>query len=509
MTDSKSHQDGTNWEENSSSGNPSFDESDLYSKIIEESQRSIPIESRPSEFQNQKETILTDDQKVNQAQETLYSANAKRIPAPQEPVTLQDTGLSIMDVGDLILKLIYLRGNLKGQVIARELRLPFTLIRETLIFLRDEKCLQVPKGDTIGPASYQFTMTDYGRNRAHEAFERNRYVGPAPVSLPDYVKQCNLQKVSGMDCREVALKQAFADLIISDDLINELGPAVCSGKSIFLYGPPGNGKSRVAKGLGKFLSMHGGDIYIPYALQTEGTIVTLFDPVLHHPTDNQDQISNEAKHPQGISMRSDSHDTRWRRIQRPVVVTGGELTLDMLDLRFNEASKFYTAPLHIKANCGVFLIDDFGRQIVSPKDLLNRWILPLEERIDYLSLISGKKFSVPFEQMTIFSTNLDPKELVDDAFLRRIRHKIEIQAPTREVFTKIFKMNCVEKRVEFNLDCLDYLLDNCYSPQTLPKSSDPRDLLEIAESICRFKNEPFVLTEELIEESTKRHFCIS
>jgi hypothetical protein len=200
-------------------------------------------------------------------------------------------------------------------------------------------------------------------------------------------------------------------------------------------------------------------------------------------------------------------DLRWRRIRRPVVITGGELTLAMLELRYNATSNFYQAPLHIKANGGVFLIDDFGRQIVSPRDLLNRWILPLEERIDYLTLATGKNFAVPFEQLIIFSTNLDPRELVDEAFLRRIRHKINIGTPSRELFTEIFRLACERRQIPFNAAALDYLFETYYDRGKPPRSSDPRDLLEIVQAICRFRNQEVRLTENLLAEATQRFFC--
>jgi hypothetical protein len=188
------------------------------------------------------------------------------------------------------------------------------------------------------------------------------------------------------------------------------------------------------------------------------------------------------------------------------VITAGELTLDMLDLRYHSSSNFYTAPLHIKANCGVFLIDDFGRQIVSPRDLLNRWILPLEERVDFLTLATGRKFSVPFEQLIIFSTNLDPRELVDEAFLRRIQHKIEVGPPDRGLFTEIFKLCCAQRTIDFNPKCLTYLYETFYDKGKLPRSSDPRDLLEIVRSICRFRRQDVVITEELMAEAAHRFF---
>jgi len=435
-------------------------------------------------------------------------------PPPLSPVSLEESGLTLMQVSELILKQLYLQGNLLGVQIARHAHLPFQVIDEALSFLKDEKCIEVSSGELIGPASYRFNLTELGRRRAREAFEQCRYVGPAPVPLKDYIAQCRRQAVTGARCSIQDLQNAFGEIILRPSLLEELGPAVCSGRSIFVYGPPGNGKTMIAKGLGNFLNSNGGNIYIPYAIDAEHSIITMFDPTIHQPTDHLDSLSEpgarlddrlvaDARDLKGEPLP----DLRWRRIRRPVVMTGGELTLEMLDLRYNKASNFYTAPLHIKANCGVFLIDDFGRQIVSPRDLLNRWILPLEERLDYMTLATGKKFAVPFEQLIIFSTNLDPRELVDEAFLRRIRHKIQIGSPSRELFTDIFRLCCHQRQMPFSQVAVDYLYSNFYDQGKPPRASDPRDLLEIVQSICRFRNQQVLLTPDLLAEATERFFC--
>jgi hypothetical protein len=339
------------------------------------------------------------------------------------------------------------------------------------------------------------------------------------VPLDAYVRQCLQQTVTGTVCDPESLREAFAELIIRPGLLDELGPAVCSGKSIFIYGPPGNGKTMIAKGLGRFLNRNGGEIYVPYAIASENSIITIFDPTIHTTTDNDDLFGALLDDQKDSGDQQDSGqetsrllqenppDLRWRRIKRPVVITGGELTLEMLDLRYNTTANFYQAPLHIKANGGVFLIDDFGRQIVSPRDLLNRWILPLEERIDYMTLATGKKFSVPFEQLIIFSTNLDPRELVDEAFLRRIRHKIAIGTPDRELFTEIFQLACRQRNIPFSPIALEYLFTTYYDQGKPPRSSDPRDLLEIVQAICRFRKQDVVLTESLMAEASLRFFC--
>lgn len=432
---------------------------------------------------------------------------------PRAPTTLAESGLSLAQICDLILKQVYMQGAVLGIDLARQSRLPFNVIDEGLVCLKEQKCLEVSSGELIGRVSYRFNLTDHGRARAREAFEQCRYVGPAPVPLEDYVRQCAQQTVTGTDCNPESLLEAFKMLIIRPGVLEELGPAVCSGKSIFIYGPPGNGKTMIAKGLGRFLNKNGGEIFVPYAVCSENSIITVFDPTIHAATDNDDLLGilmdadPRAAEEKSRLLHTNPPDLRWRRIKRPVVITGGELTLEMLDLRYNTTANFYQAPLHIKANGGVFLIDDFGRQIVSPHDLLNRWILPLEERIDYMTLATGKKLAVPFEQLIIFSTNLDPRELVDEAFLRRIRHKINIGSPDRNLFTEIFQLVCRQHSMEYNPAAVDYLYSTYYDRGKPARSSDPRDLLEIVQSICRFRKQEVALTVNLIAEAALRFFC--
>lgn len=444
----------------------------------------------------------------------IGSETPGQIVPPKRPASLAECGLTMGQMSEHVLKLVYLQGSLVGVEFADHLKVPFSVIDETLQFLTNEKCIEVTSGDVMGRVSYRFQLTDLGRTRAREAFEQCKYVGPVPVPLEEYVRQCRMQTVVGMPCYMDTLQESFRNLIMKPELLSELGPAVCSGKSIFIYGPPGNGKTMVAKGLGNFLNQNGGEIYIPYAIQTANAIITLFDPTLHQPTDHAGR-SNGVGNPLAMSateainrMESEETDHRWRRIRRPVIITGGELTLDMLELRYDREGKYYQAPLHIKANGGVFLIDDFGRQLVSPRELLNRWILPLEEKIDFMTPSTGKKFAVPFEQMIIFSTNLDPRELVDEAFLRRIKHKISIGAPDRDHYTKIFQLSCKLYGMEFQESAVEFLYANYYNGGKLPRSSDPRDLLEIVQAICRFKRKPLVLTEDVIAEAAQKFFCV-
>ncbi|MFL5328315.1 MAG: ATPase [Gemmataceae bacterium] len=421
--------------------------------------------------------------------------------APSSPDNLREAGLSMGMLTDLILKSLYQRGVMLGLDLAKFLCLPFKLVEEGIRFLKDEKCIEVTGGELIGRVSYKYTLTDLGRRRAQDAMTLCAYVGPAPVPLEDYIEQTYRQTVTGISCTPDLLRGSFGHLVLSEQLFAALGPAIVSGKSLFIYGPPGNGKTAMARAIGDFMNSQGGSVYVPYAFMAEGSIVTLFDPSVHQ-VDEADRSANE---PTDARIRdllvSHTLDARWVRIRRPVIVTGGELNLDMLDLRYNAAANFYQAPLHVKANGGVFLIDDFGRQLVSPKELLNRWILPLEDRHDYLTVASGKKFQVPFEQLIIFSTNLDPKDLVDDAFLRRIRHKVQIQSPDRETYEKIFGAMAKKLGMAACPPAVDYLYDRYYDQGRNPRASDCRDLLEIVQSICRYRRQPVVLSRDLMAEA--------
>ncbi|MBI1913406.1 MAG: ATPase [Planctomycetes bacterium] len=428
--------------------------------------------------------------------------------APSAPETLQQTGLTLGFLNDLILRTLYTRGGMLGLDISKLLCLPFKVVEESLEFLKRDKCLEVLGGDLIGRVSYRFNLTELGRRRAQDAMKMCAYVGPAPVPLEDYVEQTYRQAVTGISVTPESVRGAFTHLVLPDSMFNAIGPAIVSGKSIFIYGPPGNGKTSIARAIGDYMNASGGEVYIPYAFMTQNSIVTIYDPAVHQLSDTQsdDRLEDNEATIRRL-LNKGTVDPRWVRIRRPVIVTGGELTLGMLDLRYSVESNFYQAPLHVKANGGVFLIDDFGRQLCSPKELLNRWILPLEDRHDFLMLASGQKFQVPFEQLTIFSTNLDPKDLVDDAFLRRMRHKVEIPAPQRDVYEKIFHV--VTRKLGMNPcpEAVDYLYGRYYSGDRAPRASDCRDLLETVQSICRFRRIPVQLTRELMVEASASFIC--
>jgi predicted ATPase with chaperone activity len=419
--------------------------------------------------------------------------------APSAPETMQQTGLTIGFLSDLLLRTLYLRGSMLGLDIARLVCLPFKVVEDALGFLKNEKCIEVSGGDLIGRISYKFNLTELGRKRATEAFKMCAYVGPAPVPLEDYVEQTYRQAVTAIDVSPEALRAAFSHLVVSEELFNAVGPAVVSGKSVFIYGPPGNGKTSIAQSIGNFMNTCGGEIYIPYAFYAEGNIITVYDQAIHERSeaDVEDRMEDNEATIRRL-LNTGTVDQRWLRIRRPVIVTGGELNLSSLDLKYSAESNFYQAPLHVKANGGVFLVDDFGRQLCSPKELLNRWIVPLENRVDYLSLASGQKFQVPFEQLTMFSTNLDPKDLVDDAFLRRMRHKVEIGSPSRDVYLRIFTNYCKKLGMTPSTDALEYLYERYYNKGRAPRASDCRDLLETVQSICRFRRIPVQLTKPLM-----------
>jgi predicted ATPase with chaperone activity len=429
--------------------------------------------------------------------------NAGMPEAPSAPETLAQTGLTLGFLSELALRILYVRGGLLGLDLAKIVRLPFKILEEALNFLKNEKCVEVLGGDLIGRISYRFNLTELGRRRAQESMQQCAYVGPAPVPLEDYVEQVYRQAVTAIDVSPEAVRAAFSHLVVSEELFNAIGPAIVSGKSVFIYGPPGNGKTSIAQSIGTFMNLNGGEVYVPYAFLAEGNIVTIFDPAVHERSeeDDMDRLEDNEATIRRL-LNTGTVDPRWVRIKRPVIIVGGELNLNMLDLKYNPEANYYQGPLHVKANGGVFLIDDFGRQLCSPKELLNRWILPLESRIDFMQLATGQKFQVPFEQLTMFSTNLDPKDLVDDAFLRRMRHKVEILAPERDIYERIFTANL--KRLGMNPcpEAIEFLYDRYYNRGRSPRASDCRDLLETVQSICRFRRIPVQLTPELMADAS-------
>jgi hypothetical protein len=415
--------------------------------------------------------------------------------APKVPVKLADTGLSADLVWQLTLKSLY-GGESSGLALADQLRLPFQILEPIIESSRAEQLIEVRGATGTGAATYRYALTDLGRTRAAQFLDANGYIGPAPVPLDSYVAAMKaLRDARGYVDRE-RIGRGFDQLIVEDSLFAQLGPAINAGKAVFLYGPAGNGKTVLAEGMGRTL---GGEMYIPYAIEVDRQIITLFDPINHKSLAREEGSS--------LFLSATTHDRRWVQIRRPVAMVGGELTLDMLDLTFNPISKFYDAPIQLKANGGVFLVDDFGRQRMRPEELLNRWIVPLESRVDYLTLHTGKKFQVPFDVLIVFATNLDPRALADEAFLRRIPYKIPITDPNIEQFTKIFELDCRRRGLPFHPVMVAYLYRRHYRPYgRAMRSCHPRDLLEQVTALCRFEGREPAVTRELLDKACEAYF---
>ena len=419
----------------------------------------------------------------------------QKAPTPAMPASLADTGLSSGQVEQLLIKTLN-EGELTGLALADRIRLAYSILEPLIERLRAERLIEVRGAAATGTSSYRYALTDLGRDRAQQYFENSLYVGPAPVPLAHYYAYMTaLHAARGYMDRD-RLAQGFSHLIISEKVLEQLGPAVNAGKAVFLYGAPGNGKTVIAEGMGRTL---GGDMFVPHAIEVDGHVVTMYDPIIHQAVETESGTTS-------IIVQK-AEDRRWMRIRRPVVMVGGELTLDMLDLRFNAMSKFYEAPIQLKANGGVFLVDDFGRQKQRPQDLLNRWIVPLESRIDFLTLHTGKKFQVPFDVLTVFATNLDPDSLADEAFLRRIPYKIPITDPSLDEFTRIFELNCRRRKMRFHSVMVAYLHRRHYAPiGRALRSCHPRDLLDQVTALCRYRGIEPAITRDLIDAACESYF---
>ena len=415
--------------------------------------------------------------------------------APPIPRTLEATGLGEQFLLDFVLKSMYVSAHETVAEVSGEVNLSKPVVELLLTLLRDRGLVEIS-----GTAQSQFllrhSLPERGRARAIEALGQSAYVGPAPVPLEDYYFRVEAQSIVNERVDLGRLKQALRDLVLPSSMLRHLGPAVNSGKAILLYGPSGNGKTSIAERLGTVFSQ---TMYIPHALKVDQQIIKVYDEAVHRRAEDESLPADE--HAQ-ILDRSAPHDPRWVACRRPVVMAGGELTLAMLDLDFDPLAKFYEAPLQAKAMGGVLVIDDFGRQLVSPEDLLNRWIVPLERKVDYLTLHTGKKFAIPFDAIVVFSTNLSPAHLMDAAFLRRISYKIRCGNPSLAEYTEIFRRLCEFFGMKYSEKIVSHLVSNFYEKYDIPLCSvHPKLIIEHSKAAAKFYGWEPRLTHELIEEA--------
>jgi hypothetical protein len=409
---------------------------------------------------------------------------------PPVPEELADTGVAEGFLCDLALKHVAMLPEPTTDAVSERLRLPRTLTEEVLRSLYREKLIEVRVQTTVGATRY--AMLDHGWDRLARVQSVCGYTGPAPVALNDYSHMMRLQAVPSRPATIDTVRSAFRDLVLPESLLQTLGCVINSRRSLFLTGIPGTGKTAVSERINQALP---GAIWIPFAVEIDGQIIRVYDSHSH-------RIAPETDTPA-------EYDHRWVMIERPLIIVGGELTLDNTDLTWSEAARFYEAPFQMKSNGGTLVIDDFGRQRVAPHDLLNRWIVPLERRVDYLTLHTGKKIEVPFEQLVVFSTNLDEKDLVDEAFLRRMGYRARVEPPTPAAYMEIFKRAAYTRGLKCDQECLDHLLNNYLLERRQMKSCEPRDLLNRTTDICLFEGRPLELSPQVLDLAWRNYFGTS
>ena len=459
-------------------------------------QTPFPTDLQPSIDENIDDAFARIDRLVNnrETDDSETSLGADRF-VPVEPKSFRDACLTDSEVEALALKYLLARGDAAGRDIADQIKLPFVLVDELLRQLKD--CQLVVHRGSAPMNDFQYQLSDLGRERARRYAQHCTYFGSAPVALKDYIASVKAQSLAGQHPTANDLRQAFQGLLLGQQILDRLGPAINSGRGLFLFGPPGNGKTSIAE---RVTAAFGQEIWIPRAIGVNGEIIRLYDPVNHE----------EAPLAPGNGLL-DQHkvDKRWVRIRRPTIVAGGELTISQLEVTVNLTTGINEAPLQMKSNCGTLVIDDFGRQRIHINELLNRWIVPLEKRVDFLSLPNGKKIQVPFDQLVVFSTNLEPRDLVDEAFLRRIPYKIEVIDPTEEEFIRLFEMMAGELGVAYRREAVEHLIVNHYRHMQRPfRFCHPRDLLLQIRNYCKYYDRPAEMTDEYFDRAVENYFAV-
>ncbi|MFO0844997.1 MAG: ATPase [Gemmataceae bacterium] len=413
---------------------------------------------------------------------------------PAQPSSLEEAGLSEGLVESLLCKRLLAVGKESGRALAEHVCLSYGLLEDVFQRLRSRQVLTHKGAAPLN--DYVYALTDQGREAAQYMLKTCAYQGAAPVPLADYVNSVEAQTIRAEVPRRPQLEEAFREVSVPPDLFARLGPAIASGTGLFLYGAPGNGKTTLAE---RVTRAFGQEIWIPRVILAEGELIKLYDPAYHRAV-----ATNQRK-----LVRQDTHDPRWVKVRRPTVVVGGELTMDSLELRHNHQTNVSEAPLQMKSNGGSLLIDDFGRQRMNPLELLNRWIVPLEKRYDFLTLAAGKSIQVPFDQLILFSTNLEPRDLVDEAFLRRIPFKVNVPDPDEDEFHQLFRLAVGQFGCEYDADAVEYLLETHYRGKNRPRRRcHPRDLLLQVRCHCRYNDLPVRLTPEALDRAVESYFTV-
>ena len=410
---------------------------------------------------------------------------------PRAPESLEAAGLSATLVEEHLLRCLHAAPQSSGAQLALACGLSFHAIGPVIDTLRQQQLVEIRGQRGIGDAGYAYVLTTKGTARGQEALDKTMYRGPLPVPIAEYMASVKGQPIDMRLVTAARVREAFADLVAPDSVSDKIGPSIMSGSALFLFGAPGNGKTAMAERISRVLS---DPIFIPHAIEVDGAIVKLFDPLVHRLVE---------------CNSTPGQDHRWVQIHRPLVIAGGELTLDGLDLLWSGTGRYYEAPLQLKANGGVLLIDDFGRQQMRPMDMLNRWIVPLEKHVDYLTLATGKRVQVPFEQMLVFATNLEPASLADEAFLRRIRFKLRLGDPTPEQFQEIFRRECVSRGLQFSPDGVRYMVERWWADQPL-RMCQPRDVLDQLVAIAHYQGvQPDTASHRLLDEACSSYFAMA